>query len=181
MNAGDFLFYCDSGSYFLRPIDPLIELSLKNSQDILIFDLTQTEKHSTKRDTFILMDCDTPKYTESPQRLGGFQLWKKTKKSLNFLDEYLYYCQDERIITDLDNQCGKPNYPGFRYHRHDQSILSLLSKKHNLTAYRDPSQFGNSLKALYPNSPYEQIIHLTRGETFPLAYKIRNKIAEILH
>lgn len=179
LNNGDFLFYCDSGSYFLQPINLLIDLLLEKDEDIMTFELSHFEKTYTKRDAFILMNCDTPKYTESRQRLGSFQLWKKTKKTLKFLNEYLHYCQDERIITDSTNQCGKPNYSGFVAHRHDQSIFSVLAKKYDLTAYRDPSQFGNSLKADYPNSPYDQIIHLTREQTFTLTEKVKRRLKKL--
>ena len=108
------------------------------------------------------MDCDTPKYLDSNHRLGGFSLWKKSRFSMEFVDELLHLAQDERMITDVENRCGYPNYPEFREHRHDQSIFSLLTKKHDLVSYRDPSQWGNGVKELYPNSNYEQLIELTR-------------------
>ena len=31
-----------------------------------------------------------------------------------------------------DSKSVNPNYPGFNEHRHDQSIFSLLTKKHGL-------------------------------------------------
>jgi len=37
-----------------------------------------------------------------------------------------------------------------------------LTKKHNIEAYRDPSQWGNDSIQNYLNSPYKQIIQLTR-------------------
>jgi hypothetical protein len=37
---------------------------------------------------------------------------------------------------------GQPNYEDFISHRHDQSIISLISKKRNIKRFRDPSQFG---------------------------------------
>lgn len=159
---GDFVFYCDSGSYFIRPVTPLIDISLSTGQEIIVFDLTYLEKEWTKRDAFILMDCDSPKYSESRQRLAGFSLWRKSEFTMDFADEYLRYAQDERIILDLENQCGSPNYQEFKEHRHDQSIISLLTKKYDLEAYRDPSQFGNGEKQNYSNSKYDQLIELTR-------------------
>jgi hypothetical protein len=175
LNWDDFLFYCDSGSYFISPITPLIEISLLNRQDIIVFELPCPEKIWTKRDVFILMDCDSPKYSDSNQRLSSFSLWKKSIFTINFINEFLHYAQDERLITDLKNQCGYPNYPEFKEHRHDQSIFSLLSKKHNLDAYRDPSQWGNSLKNLYPNSNYEQIIEHTRKGSWHMIDRVKRK------
>ena len=163
LNTGDFLFYCDAGAYFINPITPFIEASLTTGQDIICFSLFEhLERIWTKRDAFILMNCDSPKYTDSKQILASYSLWKKTSITMDFIDELLDYSQDERLITDLENQCGYDNYPEFIEHRHDQSIFSLLAKKHNLTAFRDPSQFGNNYKQFYPNSNYDQIIEHTR-------------------
>ncbi|CAG34747.1 hypothetical protein [Desulfotalea psychrophila] len=158
---GDFLFYCDSGSHFIGSIDPLIDISTQRSQDVIVFDLEHIEKRWTKRDAFVLLGCDEEKYKETMQRIGGFVLIKKTDRSLSFFDEYLRYAQDERILTDQVNSCGE-NYPGFVEHRHDQSILSLLSKKHGLESYRDPSQWGNKMMPEYENSSYGQLVELTR-------------------
>jgi hypothetical protein len=35
-----------------------------------------------------------------------------------------------RLITDLPSTCGLPEFPDFKSHRHDQSLFSLLYKKH---------------------------------------------------
>lgn len=178
---GDFVFYCDSGSYFIRPVTPLIDRSIATGQEIIVFDLTYLEREWTKRDAFILMDCDSEKYSESIQRLGSFSLWKKSPFTMNFVDEYLRYAQDERIISDMENQCGYPNYPEFKEHRHDQSIFSLLTKKYDLKAYRDPSQFGNGEIQRYPNSEYEQLIEHTRmrSKKVPFILTMMDKIKTI--
>ena len=65
---------------------------------------------------------------------------KKSLASMNFVSEWLSYAQDSRAITDDDNILSSISYPGFRSHRHDQAILSLLVKKWGLTVYPDLSQ-----------------------------------------
>ena len=162
LDDGDFLFYCDSGSYFIEPIQPLIDICQETRQDVIPFELQLVEKDWTKRDAFILMACDTPEYTDSRQRLASFSLWKKSAFSVDFANQLLFYAQDVRILTNLENQMGYPNYPGFREHRHDQSVFSLLTKKHHLRAYRDPSQWGNEESHEYPDSKYGQLICSTR-------------------
>ncbi|MDE6626424.1 MAG: hypothetical protein K2K56_08650 [Lachnospiraceae bacterium] len=69
-------------------------------------------------------------------------VFRKSKRSVQFVKEWLYYCQYEDIITDAQNHMGKDNFKEFIDHRHDQSIFSVLSKKYGVKAYRDPSQFG---------------------------------------
>ena len=166
LTNNDFLFYCDSGSYFINSINSLIDSCQYAGQGMIPFELQHVEKYWTKRDTFILMNCDQPEYTKSKQRLASFSLWRKTASTLDFVTDWLTYGQDARIITDLQNQMGHPNYPGYRDHRHDQSIFSLLSKQYQLEAYRDPSQWGNEVVVDYPHSTYPQLINLTRKRQF---------------
>lgn len=161
-NDGDFVFYCDSGSFFLSSIDPLINLSLIEKQDIICFSVggDALESLYTKRDAFILMNCDTLNYINSLQIMGGYSLWRKSDVSMKFVDEWLKYASDERILTDIENECGEKNYEGFRDHRHDQSIFSLLSKKYKLTPHRAP-YCGEDLKN-FPHSTYSQFLCATR-------------------
>ena len=177
LSNGDYLFYCDSGSYFINSIDPIIKLCKQYNQDIIPFNVGAIEKYWTKRDVFISMNCDMPEFTDTEQRLGGFILFKKSDKSIKFIDEYLSLTQDYSLITDVENSLGSPNYNGFIAHRHDQSIFSLLTKKYKLEAFRDLSQFGNDRSAQYPNLDYNQIIQLTRKRKKPFRKK---KIYKIL-
>jgi hypothetical protein len=86
----------------------------------------------TKRDAFVLMNCDHIDYHGTPQVQATFSLWKNDSTSRDFVAEWLRYCEDSRILTDEPNVCGLPNLPGFIEHRHDQSILTLLCKKYSL-------------------------------------------------
>ena len=95
---------------------------------------------------------------------------------MEFAEEYLCYCQDERIITDNPNTMGLPNYPEFIQNRHDQSVSSLLAKKYNIPPFRMASQFGNKWIDEYPNSDYPQLIQLTRKKNIPLMEKLIKKI-----
>ncbi len=162
LSAGDILFYCDAGASFINSIDPLVEVSIDTGQDIIPFDVGLTEKLFTKRDAFILMDCDKAEYSETSQRQASFILFRKSPMSMEFAREYLSFGTDIRILSDIPNEMGLPNYPGFVAHRHDQSIFSLLSKKYQLKAHRDPSQWGNGGEDKYPDSRYGQLIDHTR-------------------
>jgi hypothetical protein len=98
------------------------------------------------------MNCDETKFTDSYQRLASFIVFRNSKVSKDFVEEWLHYCQDERILIDSDNIQGKNNYAEFLHRRHDQSVFSLLTKKYDLTVFRDPSQWGNSQVQNYSNS-----------------------------
>lgn len=162
MSDGEYLFYCDSGSRFVNSVDDLLKFVKTTDQNIIPFELQFVESQYTKRDCFILTNTDEIKYHNTKQRLATFSVWKKSEGVMKFVDEWLSLAQDERIITDLENQMGFPNYDDFIEHRHDQSLFSLLTKKYNLKAYRDPSQYGNIFFDMYPHSKYSQLLFLTR-------------------
>lgn len=142
VKEGDYLLSADSGSVFIKSIKPLVRHLERNKKNILCFRLLLIEKQWTKRDAFILMDCDDPKYTDTPQITSTFILVKKCQESIDFLKEWEIYSKDSRILSDDPSVLGK-DYPEFVENRHDQTILSLLSKKHNgVLIEGDMSDFG---------------------------------------
>ncbi|OHD78134.1 MAG: hypothetical protein A2023_04840 [Sulfuricurvum sp. GWF2_44_89] len=164
LKEDDYLFYCDSGAYFVDTIDSLITLQKEINQDIIPFHNPHLEKLYTKRDTFLLMECDYPEYTNAMQCLGGIHLWKKTDFTIRFLNEWLDYMKDDRILTDIPNTLGVPNYSEFVSHRHDQSIFSLLCKKYHLISFIDPTQYGNNERLKLNDQQLGQLLHHTKGD-----------------
>lgn len=142
LTYGDYLFYCDSGAFLTKDLHSLISFLEKENTDILFFDLPFIEKKWTKRDVFLALCCDNAGYANTTQRCATYFLIKKTTNTEQFIHEWLSYAQIYELISDEDNvlyhQC---NYEGFQDNRHDQSILSLLSKKYGYRAYPDISQF----------------------------------------
>ncbi len=169
---GDWLFYCDAGAHFTGSIDPLIDVCQRDGRDVLVFELPHPERRYTKRDAFVLLGCDRPEFINSRQRLASFHLWRASPAAIAFAREWLAAAQDERLLTDLPNQCGLPNHRRYKAHRHDQSLFSLLTKKYGIAAYRNPSQQGLRDEKLYANSPYGQVIEHTRRGRAPLATRV---------
>lgn len=146
MTESDWLMYTDSGMYFVKnPWDWILSMEKEiGEKGIITFDICGTSKQFTKRDTFILMNLDESKYTEENQRMASVFVCKKTPFSISFIKEWLQYCCDPRILTDMPNTQGLPNYPEFRDHRHDQAIMSLLGIKHDtFVIKKDITQFSN--------------------------------------
>ena len=116
---------------------------IRYNADVMTFLLPAKylEKIWSKRDAFILMNCDNEKFANTPKFLASYMLFKKTPHTVALIDEYLMYAQDPRIITDIPNRMGKDNYPGFRDNRHDQTIWSLLCKKKGITPFDLPPVF----------------------------------------
>ena len=85
----------------------------------------------TKRDTFVLMKCDEPKYWNCGQLEAGLICMKNTEFNRKLILEWFDYCKNTLIVTDEPNTCGLPNFPMYD-HRHDQSILTNLQIKYNM-------------------------------------------------
>lgn len=163
IKEGDYLIYTDSGSIYVNKIQYLIDCMEKEKVNIMIFSLQKEllEKKYSKRDALLLTNCDEERYINTPQSIGGYILCKKSPEVKDFFDEVLKYAQDIRAISDKPNELGMPNYEGFVDHRHDQSIISLISKKHGIKRFRDPSQYGliNRYESeVEARSTYPQII-----------------------
>jgi hypothetical protein len=144
MGDNDILMYSDSGISFIKNIDELIDIMDITEEKLLLFELEDIHpnKRWTKRDCFILMGLDEEEYLNQNQLLASYILMRKNDFVLKFVDEWLTYAKDYRIITDSPNECGLPNYPEFMDHRHDQSILSLLGRKYNIKNIPDVTQYG---------------------------------------
>jgi hypothetical protein len=149
LSDGDMVIYSDCGIEITDNLDSLISICEK-SESILLFGNGNFRNSTwTKRDCFILMDCDSELYWKGPHCDAAFSLFRKNSLSVQFLNEWLLYARDKRVITDLPNTCGKKNIPDFIEHRWDQSVLSLLAQKYKIPLYRIPTQFGNHYKS-YP-------------------------------
>ena len=163
MSDNDLLMYQDAGAHLIRDAGPLLKLSQDLEPGIVVFHTRFLEKVFAKRDSLILMDMDDERVYNSYQRLASFVILRKNCQSLQFVMEWLAYAMDPRILTDIDNEIGKPNLPDFSENRHDQTVLSLLSKKWQLDEFRDPSQYGNTDQdLLYSLGPYRQLIFHSR-------------------
>lgn len=136
-NENDIVFYCDSGACFFRSALPVFDILER--QDIWLTVLPLIEKQFTKAETFEAMNATGIEFTDTPQISGTFIAFRKTDFSLNFVREWLEYCCNVDIIAPPEENKEAGYFYG---HREDQSILSLLSKKHGVRAYSDPSQYG---------------------------------------
>lgn len=143
ISKGDILFYVDAGVEVIGDVNLLAELCVKND-GILLFNAVNKNKHWTKRDCFKGMGADWYRFWEAPQAMGGYQVYQKSDKALDFIKEYLRYVQVKHFVDDSPSVTA--NLDGFIEHRHDQSILSILAIKYNIKLYRNPSQGGNHLK-----------------------------------
>ena len=150
LKYGDYLIYSDACVLYMNSSRLLVNFLEQHKAKMWTYKLTYKEKLYTKRDAFILMDADTPYYTDTYQYMATLMIYKKYKYTVKFIKEWLHYSQDKRIITDDQNTMGKKNYPEFRDNRHDQTVLSLLIKKHGEANSGSPKMAINQLNNMKP-------------------------------
>ena len=145
--AGECLFYSDAGrtDYYSFTSLPhhLIDLMTAAGKGYLLgcpFPHLGSIRHWTKRDCLEVMGATEDVVLNGPL-LMTWSLWTNTPEAIAFLEEWLAYACDPRCLTDWPNELGKPNLTGFKEHRFDQSIMSILAiQKNSPTA-----DFSNSL------------------------------------
>lgn len=126
------VLYFDSQHYISRSgIDEYIF----NNLDRGVFATSNYDapnKKWTKRDCFVLMECDSEQYWNEYQTEAGQIAFQKNTFCIDFLNEWMNYCKNKFIITDIFNTQGKENFDTFVEHRWDQAVLTNLLLKHNI-------------------------------------------------
>jgi len=138
MQNGDCLVYVDAGCtlntnpYSWNRLHYYLE-SVKNSPyGMLSFQLKFPEylynKTNTFRHVFPNLSWQlSSEYLTTPQCMATVVIICKNERSTAFINEWQWLSTNHSLIDDSPSPYGK--YKGFRDHRHDQSIYSLLVKK----------------------------------------------------
>ena len=133
-NDGDVLFYSDSGAFFFRSVLPLVKSFNSYIQTYL---LPYIEEEFTKKETIEALDANEESITKTPQRMATMMMIRKCDESLAFIEEWLEQCQHYELISPVTNFGNQIS--NFVSHREDQSIFSILAKKHGIASMPDPS------------------------------------------
>lgn len=129
INDGDYLVYLDSGAVLINDIRNLIKLM---KSDFYVSRLPLFEYNYTSKNVLEYFNDSG----NSQQILATFFIFKKSKATIKFLNNWLELCRDIDLLQ------GNNKGEKLISHREDQSIFSLLVKKNNIESHTDPSQFG---------------------------------------
>ena len=111
----------------------------------------------TKMDTAIALGSSKEDLNTNANMATAFII-RKCQKSVDIVNEWYKNVSCYHLLDD--SKSIAENHPKFRENRHDQSILSLLLKKHKCVTLNDETYF-------YPN--WE-----TNGAKYPI-WAIRNR------
>lgn len=163
LDEGDVVLWVDAATHFIGPVQRIVDFMECHALDVWLMGEGFRESQYTKRDAFVLLDMDHADVAASPQRFASCFAIRCTAGGRALAADYLAASTDRRIITDDPNTCGLPNYTDFVDHRHDQSILSLLTKRAGIPVI--PSRLvGDGLRR-----PRGQVINHTRRFVSPEA------------
>ena len=132
---GDFIVYTDSGPQNVSdapfpPLAPLLAWLAEAPRRLAAATLTGFQSRQwTKRDCFVLMDCDEERYWDADQIQASYVALMICDDTRRLVNEWQRYALDARVITDDPNQMELPNFETFSEHRCDQSILTNLIYK----------------------------------------------------
>lgn len=124
-NPNDIVCYLDASTIIKE--NPMSVI--KSVEDVLVCDSSWINHDWIKKDAFYFMHCDSEMYWNATQVWAGAVIVRNSEVGNDFIDDWLKYCCDRRIISDDPNISGD-NLPGFRDHRHDQAVLTLLITKY---------------------------------------------------
>lgn len=138
------VLYVDADTYPVVDIRMLFKLCEREG-GVLLFEATGHSNHQwCKRDCYIVMDQDVPRYHECQHAVARFCAFQKSSwLARQILYEWLTYCVNPRANT-FDPSVLASELPGFKEHRCEQAILTLLAHKHGVRLHREACQAGNS-------------------------------------
>jgi hypothetical protein len=163
VEQGAIIIYSDAAQRYIADPSPLLELC--NGKEIVLFHNNAgfLQRTFTKRDCFVLMQADAPEYWDALQLDASIQIYRAGAKARSFVVALRETMRDPRILCDGPNICGLPNFEGYRDHRHDQSILTILAIRHKIEIFPSPKIVakkieGTNRRKLQSLSPNRQVV-----------------------
>ena len=133
MDDGDVLLYADAGCHLnskaiKRFIDYTNQVRINQSGFLVFCSPAMPERYYTKGDLldYFSIRSDS-KMTESGQIQATAFLMRKDKQTVEVINRWLQVMTEYPNLID-DSPSRSPNLSGFREHRHDQSVFSILMK-----------------------------------------------------
>lgn len=121
------IIYLDSAFKIRQPVPRFInnlgddDILLVQNQDL------KTGAH-VKGDSFYLLGCQDDTCRQAPLIWSAIVVVRNSPRSRAFIKKWLEACQEEKALSATSYHY-MPNYPEFKWHHFDQSLLSLVYHK----------------------------------------------------
>lgn len=149
MSENDILFYLDCGSSIIDNNDKLNEyINILKDKEIIVFENADYKIKRYIKTNLINEFNITDDILETYQIDGGCIILKNSKRTKEFIDEWIKYMIKDNYQLLNDDLLNLSQNEQFIEHRHDQSILTVLARQ------KDYIYINNSLEELYNNGPF---------------------------
>ncbi len=157
-DSGSVVLYTDADTYPIADLSPIFDGCSYTGNGIFLFESQGCPNDRfTRKDCFIAMGLDDPKYYGRNHASGRFQVFCKSWPSLQFLAEWWAYAINPMCQTVAPSKYGE-DLPGYHRHSNEQSILTLLAHKYEIPLHREACQFGWPATT-HPEDTYPQLFH----------------------
>jgi len=155
LQDGDIVLFTDADCYPVSDLNVLFNQCDKDGGVMLFAANGQTHSYWCKKDCYIVMGQNNPKYYNVQAGVARFMLFQKGKwKATQFLMEWLTYCVNP-LATTFDKSILAAEAPEFIEHRTEQAIMTSLAHKYGLKLYREACEAGN--KYSFDKELYSQL------------------------
>ncbi len=140
---GDVVLYSDADTYPIADLSPIFEGCRDSAEGMFLFQANACDNDRfTRRDCFIAMGLDDPKYYGRTHGCGRFAAFMAGRwKATQFLMEWLAYSVNPMCQTVAPSKYGA-DLPGYSRHSNEQSVLTMLAYKYNIPLHREACQYG---------------------------------------
>lgn len=137
----DVVLFTDGDTFPIAPLNVLFEIGKRDGIMLFRANGWPHQRVWCKRDCFITMGLDTQPFHDSQCGCARFMVF--TRRHRDFLREWLKYCLIP-VANTFDPSVLGPELPGFKEHRCEQAIMSLLAAKYGHRLYREACEFGDN-------------------------------------
>ncbi len=124
---GSIIIYLDAAFKIRKPIPRFLD-QLGDKDMMLVQDQDRLNGAYVKGDTFHLMDCMDDGCRQSPHIWSAIIVIRNTDKSRKIVKSWLEACENIDILSATATKYV-PNFPEYKWHHFDQSVLSMIYYK----------------------------------------------------
>lgn len=194
INKGNTFIYSDSANCFVKQDDYLKQYLNKNKRLLLQYpEKIKKNKYFTTKKCLQILECNSEYYKNKHQYWAGLQAYVNCGENIDLLNsqyEVMLNKQAAYPESNVERPDGIQNDCWF--HRNDQSVLSLLIEKMNLTQNFDYETFNkygdfytvfeHEIKYKEKFDPNKIIIHARDSKKNSFRFvteEVRNKYAKL--
>jgi len=131
----DVVWYLDADVRWHPGVDILARfVDLAKDRGIALRNFGCTNAHFARREMFVLMGMDEPRYREAPHLTGAMMAFERSNRTLQFVQDWLVASLSYDVIAKKIGQEHKES-DVFLAHR-TQSVLSILAVHYDIEPYQ---------------------------------------------